>query len=402
MADRLPLEGIRVLDVASWIAAPAAAVVLGDFGADVIKVEPPETGDPHRLNYTLPQAPRSEVNYPWHLDSRNKRSVALDLKSEAGRLALDRLICRADVLITNFPFPVRDRLKLAYDDVCHLNERLIYASFSGYGEAGPDKDLPGFDANAYFARSGLFDRLRYEGQPPGFAMPAQGDRAAAMGLVSAILLALYDRERTGKGRQVSTSLYANGLWSNAFMAQAALIDAHTGLRPPRERPLSALANIYRSRDGRWFQLSIVQSEKQWLVFCDLIGRPDLPRDARFAEIAVRRRHSAELCAILDAVFAAHDYTHWHGLLAKAAIPHAPIAQMADIAADEQARAAEAVVATDITELPQTIASPFQLAGITQRRARPAPALGADTDAILAEAGFTRDEIAALRRSGAAG
>jgi formyl-CoA transferase len=401
MSERLPLEGIRVLDIASWIAAPAAAVVLGDFGADVIKVEPPGEGDPHRMNYTLPQAPKSAVNYPWHLDSRNKRSIALDLKSPAGRAALDRLIARADVLITNFPFPVRTRLKLTYDDVRDLNARLIYASFTGYGEDGPDKDEPGFDANAYFARSGLFDRLRYEGNPPGFAMPAQGDRAAAMGLVSAILLALYDRERTGQGRMVASSLYANGLWSNAFMAQAALIGAYAPLRPPRERPLSALANIYQSRDGRWFQLSIVQAERHWPTFCELIGRPELLQDRRFAALPDRRRHAAELRAILDDVFASRDYAAWHELLSSRAIPHAPIAQMTDIPEDPQAVAARAVVPTAIDELPRTIASPFQLAGVEQRQARPAPSLGADTDAILAEAGFTKDEIASLKATGAA-
>ena len=256
MTERLPLAGLKVLDVATWIAAPAAAVVLGDYGADVIKVEQPGEGDPHRMNHTLPSLPKAKANYPWHMDSRNKRSVVLDLKHPQGRAALSRLIVGADILITNFPFPVRARLQLEWEDVRSLNPRLIYASFTGYGEGGPDRDQAGFDSTAYFARSGLFDVARYEGQPPAFSLPAQGDRAAAMGLLSAILMALYNRERTGEGMMVATSLFANGLGSNGLMAQAALLDAYIGLRPPRTRPRSALANLYETRDGRWLPLTV--------------------------------------------------------------------------------------------------------------------------------------------------
>ena len=175
MTSRLPFEGLTVLDVSTFIAAPAAAVVLGDYGADVIKVEQPGEGDPHRTNINLTNFPKAAVNYPWHLDARNKRSIALDLKADRGRSALDRLIARADVLITNFPFPVRARLRLNYADVTPVNERLIYASFTGYGESGPDKDQIGFDSNAYFARSGLLDSARYEGQPPAFSLPGSGE-----------------------------------------------------------------------------------------------------------------------------------------------------------------------------------------------------------------------------------
>lgn len=219
MTNRLPLEGLTVLDVSSFIAAPAAAVVLGDYGADVIKVEQPGEGDPHRANINLTNFPNAQVNYPWHLDARNKRSIALDLKSPRGRAALDRLVARADVLITNFPFPVRTRLKLNYDDVKHLNDRLIYASFSGYGEQGADRDQIGFDSNAFFARSGILDSARYEDQPPAFSLPGSGDRPSAMSLLSAILLALMHRQHTGRGTWVASSLLANGLWANGVHAR---------------------------------------------------------------------------------------------------------------------------------------------------------------------------------------
>jgi crotonobetainyl-CoA:carnitine CoA-transferase CaiB-like acyl-CoA transferase len=207
----LPLAGLRVLDISSFIAAPAAAVVLGDWGADVIKVEGPD-GDPNRrIMHDSSNYPKGAVNYPWHMDSRNKRSIVLDLKKPDARAALDRLIAISDVLICNFPPLVRDRLKLGYDDVKRVNPKLVYASLTGYGEAGPDRDRPGFDATAYFARSGLLDAQRYEGGPPGVPVPAQGDRATAMALVSSILMGLMQRMKTGEGSWVGTSLLGNGL-----------------------------------------------------------------------------------------------------------------------------------------------------------------------------------------------
>jgi formyl-CoA transferase len=402
MPQRLPLEGIKVLDVASWIAAPAAAVVLGDYGADVIKVEPPGVGDPHRHNgASMVSVPKSPINYMWHLDARNKRSVALDLKLADARAALDRLIAQADVLVTNFPLPVRARLRLSYDDVRAVNPRIVYASFTGYGEEGPDKDQPGFDSTAYFGRSGLSDVCRYEGQPPGVSLPAQGDRASAMGLAAGILMALLQRERTGEGSLVSSSLYANGVWSNGIQAQAALVDAWLGPRPPRERPRSALANFYRTRDDRWILLALPIEDRAWPALCNVIGRPELERDARFAETAARRRHASDLTEILDAAFALHDWDWWREALVANNLTHAPIARIADLPADPQAAAARIIVETDVAEMPRTIASPFRISGMEPRRAGPGPAVGEHTDAVLTEAGLSVAEIAALKASGAA-
>ena len=264
----LPLAGLRVLDISSFIAAPAAAVVLGDWGAEVIKVEGPD-GDPNRsIMHDSSNYPKAEVNYPWQMDSRNKRSIVLDLKKPEARAALDRLIETSDILICNFPPPVRDKLRLAYDDVKPVNPKLIYASLTGYGESGPDRDRPGFDATAYFARSGLLDAQRYEGGPPGVPGPAQGDRATAMALVSSILMALIHRMKTGEGSWVGTSLLGNGLWSCGVIAQAALVGAYLPHRPPPDRPRSALGNIYRTSDDRWLQLTIVREDKMWRPLCE--------------------------------------------------------------------------------------------------------------------------------------
>src|SRR5215217_5867792 len=337
----LPMAGLRVLDISSFIAAPAAAVVLGDWGADVIKVEGPD-GDPNRrIMHDSSNYPKGAVNYPWHMDSRNKRSIVLDLKKPDARSALDRLIAVSDVLICNFPPLVRDRLKLGY-----------------------------------------------EGGPPGVPVPAQGDRATAMALVSAILMGLMQRMKTGEGSWVGTSLLGNGLWSCGVVAQAALVGAYLPHRPPPDRPRSALGNIYRTGDDRWLQLTIVREDKMWPGVCATIGRPELADDPRFATVEDRRKRSAELAAILSTAFATHDYEHWRKTMAAHGITFGVISRPQDVPDDQQAVASGAVVETAIPEMPRTLANPIRLGFADQQVARPAPALGQHSDEILAEVGLS--------------
>src|SRR5476649_2285980 len=325
----LPLAGLSVLDISSFIAAPAAAVVLGDWGADVIKIEGPD-GDPNRrIMNDSANYPKGSVNYPWQMDSRNKRSLVLDLKKSDARAALDRLIAKADIVICNFPPPVRAKLRLTYEEMKAVNPRLIYASLTGYGESGPDRDRPGFDATAYFARSGLLDAQRYEGGPPGVPGPAQGDRATAMSLVSAILMALMHRMKTGEGSWVGTSLLGNGLWSCGVIAQAALVGAFLAPRPPPDRPRSALGNIYRTSDDRWLQLTIVQEDKMWPPLARAIGHADLIDDPRFLTQDDRRTRSAELATIMREAFAARDYDELVKVLAANGITFGVISRARD-------------------------------------------------------------------------
>jgi formyl-CoA transferase len=401
MADSsLPLAGLRVLDISSFIAAPAAAVVLGDWGANVIKIESPD-GDPNRTimkdsgNY-----PKAEVNYPWQMDSRNKRSLVLDLKKPQARAALDKLIAGSDVLICNFPPLVREKLGLSYEAVKAANPRLIYASLTGYGETGPDRDRPGFDATAYFARSGLLDAQRYEGGPPGVPGPAQGDRATAMTLVSSILMALIHRMKTGEGSWVGTSLLGNGLWSCGVIAQAALVGAFLPPRPPPDRPRSALGNIYRTSDDRWLQLTIVREDKMWGPLCAAIGHPEIVDDPRFAVQDDRRRNSAALATIMRDAFAAHDYAYWLKVLAAQGITFGVISRPQDVPGDAQAVACGAIVDTAIPEVPRTLSNPIRLSFAEQRVAHPAPALGQHSEEILREAGLSADEIGQLRTAAA--
>ncbi|CAN5507497.1 CoA transferase [soil metagenome] len=396
----LPLVGLRVLDISSFIAAPAAAVVLGDWGAEVIKVEGPD-GDPNRsIMHDSSNYPKAEVNYPWEMDSRNKRSIVLDLKKPAARTALDRLIETSDILICNFPPPVRDKLRLAYDDVKQVNPKLIYASLTGYGETGPDRERPGFDATAYFARSGLLDAQRYEGGPPGVPGPAQGDRATAMALVSSILMALIHRMKTGEGSWVGTSLLGNGLWSCGVIAQAALVGAFLPHRPPPDRPRSALGNIYRTSDDRWLQLTIVRADRMWRPLCEAMGLAAQADDPRFATEPERRSRSAELAKIMSETFASKPYEHWREALAANAITFGVISRPQDVPDDQQAVACGAVVETAIPDMPRTLANPIRLGFAEQRVAHPAPALGEHSEEILREAGLSASEVAALKAAGA--
>ena len=403
MKGPMPLAGLRVLDLASFIAGPVAATVMGDYGAEVIKIEPPGEGDPQRKLGQAQSIPQHPVNFCWHLVNRNKRAVTLDLKHPDGRAAFDRLLATADVMVVNFPLKVRERLKMRYADVKAANPRLIYASMTGYGETGPDADQPGFDSTAFFARSGLLDALTHEGGPPAFSLPAQGDQMTGMNLFAAIAMALLHRERTGEGSEVSTSLYASGLWSNGLLAQGALLGSYVTPRPPRTQPRSALGNQYRTADGRWIQLTIVREDKLWPEFCAAIERTDLMDDPRFDTTDIRRAHAAELTAILDPVFAARPWPQWKQRLRARDITFGLLGVLRDVPDDEQAVASGTVVPSAVEDMPQTISAPLRLSfAAAPTVPGPGPAFGADTDDVLAGLGYSAAEIALMRAGGVLG
>src|SRR6202051_1136084 len=308
MADDNIFTGLKVVDLASFIAVPSAAVILSDFGADVIKVEPP-AGDFWRRAHKIPPQPQANDAYPWHLANRNKRGMALDLKSPSAPQVLERLVKWTDVLIVNTPHPARKRLNLEYDDVVRWNPRLIYADLTGFGEKGPDATLPGFDITSYWARSGLLSMTRDAGLPPTWPVAGSGDNATAVGVYSAIVTALYRRERTGKGLYVTTSLLAEGVWSASVSIQAALCEAKFFGLHDRKNPANAALNVYRASDGAWFVL-IVTPDKLVAVV-KAIGRADLLTDPRFSDPAQVIQNMPQLTAILDEVFSAQPMAHWY-------------------------------------------------------------------------------------------
>src|SRR5215212_840051 len=329
-------EGLKVLDCASFIAAPAAATVLSDFGADVIKIEPPGTGDPYRNLPNLPGYPHSEHNFAWMLAARNKRSLALDLTKAEAQAVLYKLVAEADVFITNMPPPVRTKLGISWEHLEHLNQRLIYASFTGYGEKGEEANKPGFDSNAYWARSGLMDLVRAdEHTTPARSIAGMGDHPCAMAFYGAIVTALYKRERTGKGSHVSSNLMANGVWAASVLAQAKLVGAKFGERRPRERALNEVTNHYQCKDGRWLILSLLNEDRQWPTLARCLGREDFIIDPRFATKPDRHARSLELIKIFDEIFVTKDLAEWRQILDGNGLVFGVVGILDDIPVDRQ-------------------------------------------------------------------
>ncbi len=402
--DARVLDGIRVLDVATWIAGPAAATVMSDFGAEVIKIEA-LSGDPYRGLVDLPGLPKGEDNYAWIVASRNKRSLALDLASAGGQEILHRLIAKTDVFGTNFPFPVRERLGIRHEDLAPLNERLIYASLTAYGEKGAEADRPGFDSTAWWARTGMMDMVRdTEETTPTRSIPGMGDHPTATALFGAIMTALYRRERTGKGGHVATSLLQNGLWSNAIFAQAALVGCEVKHRPPRDATENALANHYRCRDGRWFILAMPGQAHLWSNFCEAIERPELEHDPRYATREDRYRNGAELRVLMDEICAGMDSATLFPRLREKRIPHGVVAKTAEVVDNLQARDSGALVplADPNSKAEWLISSPITLNEEAKVPAGPAPDIGQHGAEVLAELGYGADAIESLREGGVIG
>jgi len=385
---------LLVLDCASFIAGPAAGTIMSDFGARVIKVEPPGLGDSYRNLIRLRNDP-SLMDYYWTLDARNKESLALDLKNPEARAVLDTLIKRADVFITNFPGPIRERLKLRAEDVTPLNKRIIYASLTPYGEAGPEKDRTAYDTTAYWARSGLMDMVRSTpAAEPGPSMPGMGDHPTAMSMYAAIVTALYKRQMTGEGGVVSTSLIANGLWSNSCQIQASLCDVPLPPRPPRGQR-SPLGEMYLCKDGRWFILAIANAAREWPLLARAVGHPEWADDPLFATPLARMENAAALVALLEQRFATADWAHWRDTLTNAGVTFGPIARIEDHAVDEQIAANNFMPPFADRAGLRTVDSPFYLSTEPKQPPRMAPEIGQHTRAILEECGLNADKVAAL-------
>src|SRR5579871_4337773 len=399
MANDNIFSGLKVVDLASFIAGPSAAVILSDFGADVIKVEPP-SGELWRHAHNLPPQPVAEDPYPWHLANRNKRGIALDLKSPGAHEVLEKLVKWADVLIVNTPHPARKKLKLEYDEVVQWNPRLIYADLTGFGEKGPDADLPGFDITSYWARSGLLSMTRDAGAPPTWPVAGSGDNATAVGLYSAIVTALYRRERTGEGAHVTTSLLAEGVWSASVSIQAALCEATFFPLHDRRHPANAALNVYQASDGAWFVL-IVTPDKLALV-AKAIGRADLLTDPRFSDPAKLAANMPQLADILDELFGSQPISHWYEVFDDAHVTFGVVRGPQEVINDPQLRLNDIVVPLEGAggKLTSTISCPIQVHGVAKAPAKRAPEIGEHNEEVLRELGFSPTDIDGLHAGGA--
>ncbi len=396
------LTGLKVVELATYIAAPGAGGIMADWGAEVIKVEPPG-GDPIRQFFASAGIEGVAVNPVFELDNRGKRGVVLDTTKPDGRDALLKLIDGADVFLTNVRPGGLRRSGLDHGALLERNPRLIYATLTGYGLEGPDADRPGMDAAAFWARSGLAALFRPKGGDPIQLRTAFGDHVASMAIVSGVLAALYERQRTGKGRLVEAALlrvahYAGG---SDFAIQHSY--GRTASNRPRRDTPNPVINYFKTRDGHWVSLLVRQGEADWPKVCRALRLAHLIEDERFARARDRRKHGPELVDLMDAAFADRDLAEVSAALDAEQLIWAPVLTAAEAIADPQTLACGAVVQTPQRDGGAINApgGPIRFPGADDGPKGPAPLIGEHTRKVLAELGYSEAQIDALYESGAA-
>jgi formyl-CoA transferase len=389
----LLFSGLKVIDAGSWVAGPAAATILADFGADVIKIEQPGAGDGYRALHAGPRSPEADIDYMWLADNRNKRGIVLNLATSEAKAVLHELVRECDVYLTNQPIGQRRRFGLMYEDLAPLNPRMIYASLTAFGETGDEAEYEGFDANAYWARSGLMEDVRVPGAAPSWSAPGQGDHPTAVATYAAIVSGLLYRERTGKGTRVHTSLLANGIWANLCLAMGALAGADFARRrgplvlPPFRLP-------YETADGRLLQLSMLRTDEMFVRLLVELGPPPLLEDPRFTTAEARAAHATELVEELAARLRRHTAADWFARLRPLGLPIDVITRTEDIGNDAQMRAIGALVppSDPTVPVPLVVNHPINVDGAARVGPRWAPAQGEHTREVLAAMGKTPEEI----------
>jgi crotonobetainyl-CoA:carnitine CoA-transferase CaiB-like acyl-CoA transferase len=380
------LNGIRVIELASYIAGPGACGLLADWGAEVIKVEGPG-GDPFRHFYASVGRDDAE-NRVFENDNRSKRSIVLDLSQADDAEVLRRLVASADVFVTNTRPQSLERLGLSWEALRAIKPDLIFASFTGYGATGPEADQPGFDITAFWARSGLCTLTTVKGGDPAQLRTGIGDHMSAMGLAAGIMAALYHRERTGEGQKIETSLLRMGVYAASSEHAVQLQMGKLASTKPRHETINPLNNFFRSADGQWFVVVPRQGADDFPRFARAIGRPELVGDPRFDGVRARRANGPALVDILDAGFGAMSWDEARAALQREKLIFGPVQSVAQATQDPQAAAAGCYteVAGPDGAAMRLPATPIDF-GVARRPARPAPALDADGATIRAELGL---------------
>ena len=395
-----PLTGVRVLEVANWLAAPVGCALLADFGAEVVKVEPP-TGDPYRGFQVGAMGYGTSFNFGFEMGNRGKRGITLDLRHEASRGVLYRLAETADVFVTNLLPRRRERYGVTYEEMIKHRADLVYVSVTGYGSWGPDQERPGYDYAAFWARSGIMAMMGEPDSPPPAQRPGMGDHATSLAVAGSVAMALLARQRTHGGQQVDISLHNAGLWILGFDVQAALL----GAAAPKSSRLAAanpIFNSYRTRDDRWLMLVMVVSDVYWPQVCRAVGHEELEKDERFADFNARAKNRRELVALFDRMFAQRTLAEWADALDDAGCIWGPAMTMEEVAADPQSRARGAFKKVEHPELGEIelLDTPVKFMGTEVGARGPAPQLGQHTEEVLLEAGYSWGEIGKLRDDGA--
>ena len=401
----MPLEGIRVLDVTAFQQGPAAGMYLADMGADVIKLEDPRTGDGGRgvmsLLGALMGSPSSGANYYFAAHNRNKRGIAVDLKNEAGRHVIYRLLPHFDVFLSNFLPQTLAGLGMSYAALSEINPRLVYALASGYGPKGPECDQPSFDLAAQ-ARSGMMSIVAEPEHPPLDAGIGTVDQAGGLMLAFGVLAALLARGHTGRGQQVTASLLGTALSLQAQWPQAFFVTGQLPTKVPRTEARNPFWNTYRAGDGKWFVLSMTRSDHVWPNLCRLLGLPDLERDPRFDTHERRQENGRALIAILDHALQARPRAEWLRLIAADGLICAPVNTYDDVVRDPQVLANDYVVDLNdpVAGRTKAIGIPIHFSETSAKMRLAAPELGQHTEEVLLElGGYDWNDLVALKEAG---
>lgn len=378
------MDGFTVVELGVWVAAPATGAILADWGADVIKIESP-AGDPART-FAAMMGLDGEVNPPFEMDNRSKRSIVLDLGTPAGRDTAVELLSTADVFVTNLRPAALHRLGLDHESVAAINPRLVYGLITGYGTEGPDADRAAYDVAAFWARAGIADLLTRPGATPPFQRGGMGDHSAGMTLAAAVCAALLARTRTGTGQLVTTSLYRQGAYTVSFDLNTLLLTGQQVAIGERESMANPCMNNYAAGDGRRFWIVGLQGERHWPALCRAVDRTDWLTDPKFAKPRDRFVHARELIARLDEIFATRPLADWATVFdGEPDFFWSPINSLDDVVADEQFHAAGGIVYVPEgdSSIPM-VATPADFSATPWAPRRVAPKLGEHTDEILAE------------------
>ncbi|WP_373031058.1 CaiB/BaiF CoA transferase family protein [Sulfurovum sp.] len=395
------LDGIKVVEVASMAAAPSATVILADLGAEVIKIEP-LTGDAWRYGNMIAGMPPSKIPYTTYIQNRTKKSVALDLKKPEAQKALHKLVETADVFLTNSPRKVQEELKHTYEDIKAINPNVVYAWINGFGLNGPDKDAPGFDMTAWYARSGLMEELRPKDGDPVPLPVGGGDLNTATALFSAVMTGLFHRERTGEGIKVSTSLMNNGIWANSSMMQAALVGAPPMQKYKRtEWPNPISGGVFKTKDDRYIIIVEINPNNISNLW-DAFGSDQLKGDERFATPkSIGINHQA-LFDEMQNIVGMHDLSVVSDRLREFGVNFSVVQTTEECTRDEHMIANGCFPEVEGTDGIRTIDSPIQVHGVEKVKPQNPPAIGANTMSELMSVGYSEDEIKEMAASGAVG
>lgn len=386
-----PLKGVRVVEFAHWMAGPLAGGLLADWGADVIKVEPPG-GEPMRTIFARMGARAGTPNAAFTLANRGKRSLVLDVKSDEGLAALGQLLANADVLLTNLRPDALQRLGLGAAEIRARYPRLVYCTVSAYGWGGPDQDRPGYDIAAFYGRTGVAHEITTAGTPPPALLQGIGDAFTAMTAATGILAALMERHQTGEGRFVEASLMRTGMWALGGELGQKALGGNPKPPKPREQSRTPMYNSYRTADDRWFFLVGVEARRHLPTVLRAIGREDLVDDERFKDGRGIGTHAAELIALFDQAFNSQPLAYWAEQLDKHEVWWAPIQVPEEVLVDAQAKA---IGAWTEVEGAMSVDAPVRFDFQPRKEAPRAPQTGEHTEQVLTDFGFSADEVRRL-------